>query len=119
MPVYDYGCKECDNVVEVFHKMNERYACVCIDCKTPMQKLLSDGFVKRSDSPWIDECANGAMNDLTRVREGKEERITTREQARAKISHEYREPYPRPRNDSEVASNKRVGALRTRYLERY
>jgi putative FmdB family regulatory protein len=119
MPLYDYGCKECDNVIEVFHKMNETYASVCIECRTPMQKLLSDGFVKRADSPWIEECANGAMNDLQRVREGKEELITTREQARAKISHEYRDPYPRPRNDSEVAANKRVGTLRQRYLERY
>ena len=119
MPLYDYGCKECDNVIEVFHKMDERYASVCINCKTPMQKLLSDGFVKRSDSPWIDECANGAMNDLTRVRQGKEERITTREQARGQIKRLYKEPYPRPRNNDEVAANKRVGTLRKRYLERY
>jgi putative FmdB family regulatory protein len=119
MPLYDYGCKDCDNVIEVFHKMNETYASICIDCRTPMTKLLSDGFVKRQDSPWIEECANGAMNDLTRVREGKEELITTREQARAKIKHEYRDPYPRPQNDGEVAANKRVGTLRQRYLERY
>lgn len=119
MPVYEYGCRECEAVVEAFHGMNEQFRLVCIQCKVPMQKNMSDGFVKRSDARWIDECANGAMNDLTRVREGKEERITTREQARAKIKHEYRDPYPRPRNDGEVAANKRVGALRQRYLERY
>jgi putative FmdB family regulatory protein len=119
MPVYDYGCKECDNVIEVFHKMAEQYRSMCIECKSPMQKLLSDGFVKRQDSPWIDECANGAMNDLTEVRRGRQPRIRTREQARAKIKHDYREPYPRPGSDSEVAANKRVGTLRQRYLERY
>jgi putative FmdB family regulatory protein len=119
MPLYDYGCKECDNVIEVFHKMDEQYRSMCVECKSPMQKLLSDGYVKRPDSPWIEECANGAMNDLTRVREGKEENITTREQARAQINRLYAEPYRRPKNDSEVAANKRVGLLRQRYLERY
>ena len=117
--MYDYCCKECDNVIEVFHKMNERYRSMCIECKAPMQKLLSDGFVKRPDAVWIEQCANGAMNDLTRVREGKEENITTREQARAKINHMYRDPYPRPKNKREEAANSRVGSLRQRYLERY
>lgn len=84
-----------------------------------MTKHMSDGFVKRPDSPWIDECANGAMNDLTEVRRGRQERITTREQARAHIKRDYANPYPRPRNDSEVAANKRLTTLRTRYLERY
>ncbi len=119
MALYDYGCKECDNVMEVAHPMEERIRCMCIFCRVPMNKLLNTGAPKLPDPKWIDECANGAMNDLQRVREGKEERITTREQARAKISHDYRDPYRRPRNSDEVAANKRVGALRQRYLERY
>jgi putative FmdB family regulatory protein len=119
MPLYDYGCRNCDAVIEVFHKMAEKVRTMCVNCRLPMQKNMSDGFVKRPDSPWIDECANGAMNDLTEVQRGRQPRIKTREQARAKIRHDYREPYPRARNDSEVAANKRVGTLRTRYLERY
>jgi hypothetical protein len=59
------------------------------------------------------------MNDLSEVVRGRQERITTREQARAKISYDYRDPYPTPSGDKEVAANKRVGALRQRYLERY
>ena len=119
MPVYDYGCTKCDFVEEKFHKMAESPLYQCPHCEVLMQKHMSDGFVKRPDAVWIEECANGAMNDLVRVREGKEENITTREQARAKISHDYREPYPRATTDREVAANKRVGLLRTRYLERY
>jgi putative FmdB family regulatory protein len=119
MPLYDYGCKECDNVIEVFHKIDEPYRSMCIECKTPMQKLLTTGAPKLPDAPWIEECANGAMNDLTEVRRGRQEKITTREQARAKIRHDYREPYPRPTTEREKAANKRVGLLRTRYLERY
>jgi hypothetical protein len=106
-------------VVEKFHKMAESPKFYCPDCLTPLEKNMSDGFVKRSDARWIEECANGAMNDLTEVQRGRQEMIATREQARAKIRHEYRDPYPRPSTDSEVAANKRVGLLRTRYLERY
>ncbi len=119
MPRYDYGCTECDNIMEVFHLMAEQIRCMCILCRVPMQKLLNTGAPKRLDAKGIDDCANGAMNDLTRVREGKEERITTRGQARAQINRLYKEPYPKARNDKEVAANKRVGLLRTRYLERY
>lgn len=119
MPTYDYGCAECDNVLEVFHKMADTWDHDCAWCGGKMTKHMSDGFVKRPDSPWIDECANGAMNDLTEVRRGRQERITTREQARAHIKRDYANPYPRPRNDSEVAANKRLTTLRTRYLERY
>lgn len=119
MPLYDYGCIKCNYIVEKTHKIAEEPQFDCPDCLIPLVKLLTIGALKRQDAPWIDECANGAMNDLTRVREGKEERITTREQARAKIKHDYRDPHRRPKNDSEVAANKRVGLLRTRYLERY
>jgi hypothetical protein len=107
-------------MMEVFHKMAESWDASCTICSVGrFKKQLSDGLVKRSDSPWINECANGAMNDLGEVVRGRQERITTREQARAKIRHDYRDPYPRACNDNQVAANKRVGALRQRYLERY
>lgn len=119
MALYDYACKDCDNVMEVVHPMAEQIRCMCIFCRVPMNKLLNTGAPKLPDAPWIDECANGAMNDLAEVQRGTQERITTRKQARAKIRHDYRDPYRRPKNDDQVAANKRVGALRQRYLERY
>lgn len=120
MPLYDYACNHCHTNMEVFHKMAETWDASCTRCKVGrFEKQLSDGFVKRPDAPWIDECANGIMNDLERVHLGKEERITTREQARGQIKALYKEPYPRPKNGREEAANKRVGLLRQRYLERY
>lgn len=118
MPLYDYGCNECDNVIEVFHKMDEKIRTMCMVCKVPMQKLLNTGAPRVSDAGWI-KCVNGYMNDLEHVRTGRSPEITTREQARAQIKRLYADPYPRPRNDSEVAANKRVGTLRQRYTERF
>lgn len=106
MPLYDYGCKSCDNVIEVFHKMAERVRMVCTNCREPMQKLMSDGFVKRPDANWIKDI-NGAINDLGEAQRGKQEYIETREQARKHINRVYSDPHPR------------VQALRQRYLERF
>ena len=119
MPVYDYGCKNCDFVEEKYHKMTESPAYKCPHCESVMTKHMSDGFVKRPDAPWIEECANGVMNDLGEVQRGRQENITTREQARAHIRRDYADPYPRPKNKVEEAANKRLTLLRTRYLERY
>ena len=119
MALYDYGCKNCDHEEEKAHKMAEAPLYQCPRCDHLMVKLLTTGAPKLPDSPWIEECANGAMNDLSEVRKGRQPKITTREQARAHIRRDYANPYPRPKNDSEVAANKRLTSLRTRYLERY
>lgn len=119
MPLYDYGCHKCDYVVEKFHKMAEAPTFYCPDCHDiPLKKLLSDGFVKRPDAHWVKDV-NGFINDLEHVRQGRVKEITTREDARGEIRRLYADPYPRPQNKKEVEANKRVGLLRTRYLERY
>lgn len=121
MPIYDYACPDCDNVIEVFHKMDEKIRCMCRICKKPMQKIISFGAgdnYRRPDAKWI-EGVNGYMNDLEMVQRGKQEYISTREQARAQIKRLYADPYPEARTKEEVAANKRVGLLRQRYLERY
>ena len=106
MPLYDYGCTECDNVVEVFHRIDELVRFMCTTCRVPMQKLMTIGGVKRPDASWI-ASINGTINDLADARTGKQEFIETREQARAAINKTYSDPHPR------------VQALRKRYLERY
>jgi putative FmdB family regulatory protein len=106
MPLYDYGCPECGNEIEVFHKMDERVRQVCIDCNVPMQKLLSTGFIKRPDAGWVKDI-NGTINDLGEAKAGRQEYIETREQARKHINKVYSDPHPR------------VQELRKRYLERY
>jgi hypothetical protein len=71
-----------------------------------MTKRLTTGLTKRSDSPWI-KGINGTINDLGEAQAGKQEFITTREQARKAINQAYSDPHPA------------VQELRKRYLERY
>jgi putative FmdB family regulatory protein len=106
MPLYDYGCTKCDKVIEVFHKMYEEWKYSCSWCGASMRKMLTTGAVKRPDASWIKDV-NGAVNDLTEVHRGRQEHITTREQARSAINRAYSDPHPR------------VQALKKRYLERF
>jgi putative FmdB family regulatory protein len=106
MPLYDYACQKCDNVFEVFHKMDEEWRYSCPRCESSVRKLLNTGAVKRPDASWITQI-NGTINDLSEAQSGKQEYITTREQARNHIKQVYSDPHPR------------VQELRKRYLERY
>jgi putative FmdB family regulatory protein len=106
MPLYDYGCPECGNEVEVFHKISESVRQMCVNCRVPMQKLLTTGMVKRPDASWVKDI-NGTINDLEEAQKGRQEYIETREQARKHINHAYRDPHPK------------VQELRKRYLERF
>lgn len=120
MPTYDYCCHDCRVVMEKIHKMDEEPIFECPDCGRPMVKTitLGHGGIKVSDPSWVQDV-NGYINDLERVNSGKEERITTREQARRKIAELYADPYPAPMNNQELAANKRVATLRQRYTERF
>ena len=107
MPLYDYGCPECGAEIEVFHKMDEIVRQVCIECRVPMQKLITTGMVKRPDASWIRDVNGFGLNDLEFVHKGRQEYIETREQARAAIDRVYGDPHPA------------VQKLRQRYRERF
>lgn len=120
MPIYDYACHDCEVIMEKFHKMAEDPEFECPDCGKRMEKAitLGHGGIRVSDPTWVQNI-NGFVNDLEHVETGRQERITTREQARKRIAELYADPYSEPQNDSEVAANKRVATLRQRYTERY
>jgi hypothetical protein len=87
--------------------MDEEITVSCSYCNAyPMRKLLTTGAVKRQDATWIAQI-NGTINDLGEAQAGKQEYITTREQARDHIKQVYSDPHPR------------VQELKKRYLERY
>ena len=43
MPTYDYKCKKCGNVFEVFHSMNSEPIKVCPKCGGEVKKLIGAG----------------------------------------------------------------------------
>lgn len=120
MPLYDYECFKCGFHVEKLHKIAETPTFFCPDCLIELDKVIVPGHggIRTSDPSWVQNI-NGIVNDLEFVQKGKQEKIETREQARRKIAEMYADPYKEPKTKSEEAANKRVGALRQRYTERY
>jgi putative FmdB family regulatory protein len=43
MPTYEYKCKKCGNVFEVFHSMSAHPVIVCPKCGGDVKKLISAG----------------------------------------------------------------------------
>ena len=40
MPIYEYQCKTCDAVREVFHSMNDKSEQICPSCKTKVCRVV-------------------------------------------------------------------------------
>jgi putative FmdB family regulatory protein len=118
MPLYEYACHKCKQIVDVYHKMADEGPFNCESCGLPMDKLISAVFTKRPDANWVGDI-NGFVNDLEMVNQGRMKKVETREDARAYIEHLYKDPYSEPEHKHQEAANRRVGALRQRYLERF
>ena len=43
MPTYEYKCKKCGNVFEVFHSMNSEPVKLCPKCGGEVKKLIGSG----------------------------------------------------------------------------
>jgi len=43
MPTYDYECKKCNEVHEIFHSIMDESAKKCPDCKAKMKRKISAG----------------------------------------------------------------------------
>lgn len=41
MPLYDYQCSQCQNVVEVRHGFDDTYAEACAKCGGPLKRLIN------------------------------------------------------------------------------
>jgi putative FmdB family regulatory protein len=106
MPLYDYECTNCKTEIELHTRIEEIPRCEV--CMEQMRRLISmgHGAYKRSDAPWI-RSVNGYLNDKEFAQRGKQEYISTREQARAQIEREYSDPHPR------------VQELKREYLDRF
>ncbi len=52
MPIYEYECTACHNVIEAFQRMTEDPLCTCPDCSGSLKKLVSMSSFKLKGGGW-------------------------------------------------------------------
>jgi putative FmdB family regulatory protein len=43
VPAYEYKCKQCGNIFEVYHSMNEDPWVLCPECKSRARRIITGG----------------------------------------------------------------------------
>ena len=53
MPIYEYGCSNCNNEFEVFQKITEEPVTECPKCHGPVKKLMSNTTFVLKGTGWF------------------------------------------------------------------
>ncbi len=56
MPIYEYQCNQCNEVFEIFHKIDEDCKAACPKCLGPSRKLISaTSFVLKGSGFYVND----------------------------------------------------------------
>ena len=63
MPIYEYECKQCKEVFEIFHKIDEDCKVACPKCLGPARKLISaTNFVLKGSGFYVNDYPSKSRN---------------------------------------------------------
>ncbi len=60
MPIYEYECKQCRKVMEVWQSMSDAPVSTCPDCSGEMEKLISSSSFQLKGGGWYSDGYNCA-----------------------------------------------------------
>ena len=64
MPIYEYECKQCKEVFEIFHKIDEDCKVACPKCLGPAKKLISaTNFVLKGSGFYVNDYPSKTRQD--------------------------------------------------------
>ncbi|MBN2244997.1 MAG: zinc ribbon domain-containing protein [Candidatus Aminicenantes bacterium] len=67
MPLYEYKCKKCGEVFEVFQKISDPPLTKCIKCGGPVVKVISSPAIQFKGSGWyITDYAHSNKRDQSK-----------------------------------------------------
>ena len=56
MPIYEYQCNRCNEIFEIFHKIDEDCKVACPKCLGPVKKLISaTNFVLKGSGFYVND----------------------------------------------------------------
>ncbi len=72
MPIYEYKCRKCGKVFEMFQRITDDPATSCRFCKGPVNKLMSQTTFHLKGSGWYVTDYGGKKAPKTEANETKE-----------------------------------------------
>jgi putative FmdB family regulatory protein len=77
MPIYEYQCGRCNEVFEIFHKIDEDCKVACPKCLGPVKKLISaTNFVLKGSGFYVNDYPSESRKEgKKREKEGPKEPI--------------------------------------------
>ena len=68
MPIYEYQCNKCNEVFEIFHKIDEECKVACPKCLGPAKKLISaSNFVLRGSGFHVNDYPSKSRKEGTKA----------------------------------------------------
>jgi len=84
MPIYEYQCSHCNEVFEIFHKMDEDCKVACPKCLGPAKKLISaTNFVLKGSGFYVNDYPSKSRREGKKIeKEGPEKGTSEKTEAK-------------------------------------
>jgi len=64
MPIYEYQCNHCNEIFEIFHKIDEDCKVACPKCLSPAKKLISaTNFVLKGSGFYVNDYPSKSRSE--------------------------------------------------------
>jgi putative FmdB family regulatory protein len=86
MPTYEYECKKCSVVFEVFQKITEEPIKTCPECKGPVRRLIGSGIgvIFKGSGFYTTDYKNKRTQTSSKSSNGRASSNTTKKQEKSK-----------------------------------
>ena len=88
MPIYEYECKKCGKIQEVFQKFSDKPLTRCIRCSGKLHKLISHSSFHLKGTGWyVTDYAKGSRPNSAATKKQTRTKQQTAQNQRLKIRH--------------------------------
>ena len=71
MPIYEYECTRCNEVFEIFHKIDEECKVACPKCLGPAKKLISaTNFILKGSGFYVNDYPSKSRSEAKKSEKG-------------------------------------------------
>ena len=68
MPIYEYQCDKCNEIFEIFHKIDEECNVACPKCLGPAKKLISaTNFILKGSGFYVNDYPSQSRREGKKV----------------------------------------------------